>query len=56
MLKKSVLLAIVAALALGFISHTTGSVMAFKAMMLAGAYLALCVVGRFLVLATPDKK
>ena len=55
MFKKSIFLAIVAALALGILSHATGSLLAFKGMMLAGSYLALCAVGRFLILATPTK-
>ncbi|BCF95392.1 hypothetical protein [Paraburkholderia largidicola] len=55
MFKASVFLAIAAALVLGLFSHATGSVTAFKGMMLAASYLALCAVGRFLMLATPDR-
>jgi uncharacterized membrane protein YjjB (DUF3815 family) len=46
MFKASVLLAIVAALLLALISHSTGSVVMFKGALAACAYLALCALAR----------
>jgi Ca2+/H+ antiporter len=55
MFRVSVLLAVIVAVVLAAISHTTGSVGAFKGSMVACLYLALCVIARIMA-AMPRRR